>query len=337
HELRTPLNGILGYTQILKTHQDLRPKQRHAIDVIHRSGEHLLMMIGDILDLSKIEAQKMILQDGDFPLPDMLGTLVEIAKIRAEQQNIRFEYRPSPGLARIVHGDEKRLRQVLLNLLSNAIKFTPKGEVVFQVMVVSPTSPQPPQSASPKTCIRFEVRDSGIGISEQHLQDIFSAFHQIQDKRILSEGTGLGLAISQRLVRMMGGELVVKSTLGRGSSFWFEIEMGILEAQGAVEALQSSEPQQAIGFHGAPVTILLADDNEINRAVLNDLLSPLGFQLLEADNGKEALEMACEHQPDVILMDIVMPVMGGLTAIRQLRALPEFEQPVIIAISASVA
>ena len=337
HELRTPLNGILGYTQILKNNPDLGRKERHAIDVIHRSGEHLLMMIGDILDLSKIEAQKMTLQTSDFLLPDMLGTLVEIAKIRAEHQNICFTYQPSPDLAKMVHGDEKRLRQVLLNLLSNAIKFTPRGEVVFRVTAVSPEALRPSQSALPKTRFRFEVRDNGIGISEEHLQEIFAAFHQVQDKRIHSEGTGLGLAISQRLVRMMGGELCVESTLGQGSSFWFEIEMGLLENQETVEALTLSAPQQVVGFHGAPITILLTDDNEINRAVLRDVLSPLGFQILEACHGKEALELARKHQPDVILMDLVMPVMDGLTAVKQLRAQSEFGKSVIIAISASVA
>ena len=337
HELRTPLNGILGYTQILKNNHDLGPKQRHAIDIIHRSGEHLLMMIGDILDLSKIEAQKMSLQTGDFPLPDMLGTLVEIAKIRADQQNIHFEYQASPDVPRFVNGDEKRLRQILLNLLSNAIKFTPKGEVIFLVTAAPPESPQALKSSSSKKRLRFEVRDNGIGISEQHLQEIFSAFHQIQDTRVQSEGTGLGLAISQRLVRMMGGELYVKSTLGQGSSFWFEIELGILEKTAAPETPLPSEPCQIIGFRGAPVTLLLTDDNEVNRAVLSDLLGPLGFQIVEARNGKEALEQAREHQPDVILMDLVMPVMDGLTAIKRLRAQSDFDGVAIITISASVA
>ena len=333
HELRTPLNGILGYTQILKNNPELSSRQRHAIDIIHRSGEHLLMMISDILDLSKIEAQKMTLQNGDFPLAEMLNTLVEIAKIRADQQNIRLEYQPGPQLPQVVRGDEKRLRQVLLNLLSNAIKFTPRGKVVFQVTAAISESQQSP----PKTCLRFEVRDSGIGISKQHLQEIFSAFHQVQDKRIQSEGTGLGLAISQRLVRMMGGELCVKSAPGQGSSFWFEIEMNFLNQQESAEPSPSPKPRRLTGFHGAPMTILLTDDNETNRAVLKDILEPLGFRILEANNGQHALELARKHQPDVILMDLVMPVIDGLTAIKRLRALPESEQPVIIAISASVA
>ena len=337
HELRTPLNGILGYTQILNNDRSLTERQRHGIEVIHRSGEHLLMMIGDILDISKIEAQKMALELQDFPLPDMLQTLVEIVRIRTDRQHITFRYEQAPGFPKIVQGDEKRLRQILLNLLSNATKFTKKGDVIFKVTSFPLNTSSTSDVKYTRTRVRFEVEDTGVGISQEHIREIFSAFHQIRDRRIHTEGTGLGLAISQRLVTMMGGELQVKSAVGKGSTFWFEIELPALKTEIEQDGGSFSEQPPIIGFSGEPLTVLLADDKDTNRAVLRDLLSPLGFHIIEASNGKEAQEKAFAHHPALILMDIIMPVLGGIEVTRQLRSVSGFKDTVIIAISASVA
>jgi len=331
HELRTPLNAILGYTQILQKTKQFPPEYRNAIDTIHRSGEHLLTMITDILDLSKIEAQHMPIDMKDFHLPGVLKTIVEIGRIRADQQGIGFEFAASPDLPQGVRGDAKRLRQVLLNLIGNAIKFTRHGKVMFRVTRVAPTFATSGRTAQ----IQFYVEDTGIGIPPEHLEHIFAAFYQVRDDRILTEGTGLGLAISQRLTRMMGGELCVKSIVNQGSIFWFEINLVVNDS---VQVDQGAflKPQNIIGFVGEPLTVLLADDNDTNRQVIKDLLLPLGFQIVEAINGRETIQKACQTFPDVILMDLVMPVMDGLEAIQHLRALPAFQEVPILAISASV-
>jgi PAS domain S-box-containing protein len=359
HELRTPLNGILGYTQILKRDVSLTDRQHEAINIIHRSGEHLLMMINDILDLSKIEARKMNLEPNDFHLPDVLKTIIEIARVRAEQKGITFEYQMASELPTGVHGDQKRLRQILLNLLSNAIKFTIKGSVVFHVTcselripssTVSTSHSQPSihhsdqaysehhqrnRGSRPATRIRFQVDDTGIGIPSEHIEKIFSAFHQVGDRRIHAEGTGLGLAISQRLVYMMGGELHVKSTVGQGSTFWFEIELPVIDEH-YIESELYLEQWRIVGFKGEKRSVLLADDHEMNRIVLKDILVPLGFDVFEAVNGREMLDKATEHHPDLILVDLVMPVMDGFEATRRLRKLSDFKDVVVIAVSANV-
>ena len=337
HELRTPLNGILGYTQILKNDMTLTERPRHAIDVIHRSAEHLLLMITDILDLSKIEARKMTLDPMDFRLPQMLRTLIEIARVRADAQRIAFEYHVPAELPNVVHADEKRLRQVLLNLLSNATKFTKKGRIIFKVSAVSLNALQDAAVKYDQRRFRFEVEDSGIGISAEHLQEIFTAFHQIRDKRFPSEGTGLGLAISQRLVSLMGGELRVSSAPGKGSLFWFEIDMPALRDALARDDAFSARQRHVVGYSGRVNTVLIVDDYEANRAVLKDFFTPLGFTVIEAVNGQDAIEKAVARRPDVILIDVIMPVMDGLETTRRLRQMPEFRDVVILAISASVA
>ncbi|GAK53779.1 ATP-binding region ATPase domain protein [Candidatus Moduliflexus flocculans] len=336
HELRTPLNGILGYTQILKNDVSLPERPRHAIDVIHRSAEHLLMMIGDILDLSKIEARHMMLEFADFRLLEMLATLVEMARVRADQQNIAFYYEPDPALPQIVHGDEKRLRQILLNLLGNATKFTKKGSIIFKVLRLSLNDSEESGVKYHKQRVRFLVEDTGIGISANHIHEIFSAFHQIRNTGCYSEGTGLGLAISQRLVRLMGGELCVESVEGEGSRFWFDLELAALMQEERTPGSFPVAPPRVIGYQGKRRTILIVDDHETNRMILRDLLQPLGFQAHDAANGSEALAVAAECNPDIILMDIIMPVMNGLDATRQFRQMPGMEQCVIIAISASI-
>lgn len=350
HELRTPLNGILGYTQILKRDPQLTAAQQDAISVIHRSGEHLLTMINDVLDLAKIEARKMDLDIHDFRLPEILRTIVEIARVRAEQKGITFEYLADADLPQGVRGDEKRLRQVLLNLLSNAVKFTLRGSVTLRVrkqesggsrqfvdckLRTEDWEPPPASCLLPPATIRFEVEDTGIGIPPEHLDKIFMEFHQVKDERVFSEGTGLGLSISRQLVAMMGGTLQVKSVLHQGSLFWFDLVLPVTDDTHMAET-HSERQQRIVGIQGPPRTVLLADDNDTNRAVLKDLLTPLGFQVHEVVNGRAMLEATRTTRFDLILLDIVMPVMDGLEAVRQLRRQPEGQHVPVIAISASV-
>ena len=255
HELRTPLNGILGYTQIFKRDHSLTDKQHAAIEVMHHSGEHLLAMINDILDLSKIEAEKMELEPTEFHLPQFLRSLRDITKIRAEQKGIAFEIDLASDLPQGVYGDEKRLRQVLLNLLGNAIKFTQKGRIIFQVECHH--SPDPLKKRDEKNdeqkIIRFTVTDTGPGMPAEQFDEIFLPFHQTGEKLIQADGAGLGLAISQRLVRMMGGEMYVESTVGQGSRFWLDIELpgvtGIFPPAG------SQKRQEILGFKGETLCV----------------------------------------------------------------------------------
>lgn len=259
HEFRTPLNGILGYTQILRNDKHLSEKQRKAINVIHGSGEHLLMMINDILDLSKIEARKMELEPITFQLHDFLINTTEVLRIRAEQKGIALIYESNPDLPEKIYGDKYRLRQILLNLIGNAIKFTEKGTVVLSVMREPSAVTDSGQGTDTK--IRFQVEDTGIGISDEKLKEIFLPFRQASGRLAKAEGTGLGLAISQRLVRMMEGELYVKSTPGQGSKFWFIADLP--EAEWKTDPPDRIEVlKDIVGFKGSARKILIADDSK---------------------------------------------------------------------------
>ncbi|MEW5861013.1 MAG: response regulator, partial [Cyanobacteriota bacterium] len=335
HELRTPLNGILGYAQILKRDKTLTSQQHQGIDIIQQCGEHLLTLINDILDLSKIEARKMELYISEFCLPDFLQGIVAMFRIRAQQKNITFLYEELSPLPIAVRGDEQKLRQVLINLLGNAVKFTEKGGVAFKVGYVvqnsSPNAPKGNEQLIPNK-IRFQVEDTGIGIAPEQLEEIFLPFQQVGEKRHFVGGTGLGLAISKRLVEMMGSRLEVKSAIAQGSIFWIELDLPEVSDW---HQTSKTDERSIIGFVGAPRKVLIADDKWENRAVLLNLLSPLGFEVIEAKDGQDCLRKAAEFKPDVVLMDLVMPVLDGFEATRQLRQTNELQDVVVIAASAS--
>jgi signal transduction histidine kinase/FixJ family two-component response regulator len=320
HELRTPLNGILGYTQIFKKDKTLIERQKNGIDIIHQCGEHLLTLINDILDLSKIEARKMELYPKEFHFPQFLNGIYELCRIRAEQKGIPLIYQTLSPLPKFIRADEKRLRQVLINLLSNAVKFTEKGSITFKV-------------GYQEGKLRFEVEDTGIGIASDQLEEIFLPFQQVGEESRKTEGTGLGLAISRQLVQMMGGELKVNSTLGKGSVFWLDLDLPEASQETDVAKI---EERNIIGIVGSKRKVLVVDDKWANRSVLVNLLEPLGFEVLEATDGLDGLNKAHEFKPDVILMDLVMTVMDGFEATRRLRMLPDLKKVVVIAISASV-
>ncbi|MGI0483991.1 AAA family ATPase, partial [Pantanalinema rosaneae CENA516] len=341
HELRTPLNGILGYSQILKKHPALTEQQSNGLNIIHQCGEYLLTLINDVLDLSKIEAQKMELHPSTVHLPDFLANVLEICRIRAEQKQITLNYEVLCPLPQLVHTDEKRLRQVLLNLLGNAVKFTPVGSVTFRVGYVQPEAvataaqlPRQPERPSLDDKIRFEVVDTGIGIAPDQLEVIFQPFHCGSHPDHRTEGTGLGLAISRQLVELMGGKLQVHSTPGQGSRFW--LDLSLPEVAESSRAVQCPNARSIIGYNGDRRTVLVVDDKEFNRLVIVDLLQPLGFTVIQASNGQEGLEQALQRSPDVVLVDLVMPLMDGFEMTRRLRQIPELQNLVVVAISASV-
>ena len=328
HELRTPLNGILGYTQILQQDARLSEEQQRAIHVIHQSGEHLLLLVNEILDLSKIEARRLELMAEPIHLSSFLTNVVEIVRVRAQQKDLTFQAELDENLPDGIRADEKRLRQILLNLLGNAIKFTLSGSITFRVSKMAGTRPERPR-------IRFEIRDTGVGIPPEQLDKIFVPFHQVRDRRIRhEEGTGLGLPICQQLVQLMGGTIEVASVMNNGSVFSFDLEFPAVAVKRNDMLKGCCVPP--VGLIGKERRILIADDVASNRALLRDMLTPLGFLLDEAADGQEALEKTLAFHPDAVLMDMVMPVMDGMTAVKAIRGHPELADTVVIALSANV-
>ncbi|MEQ8958828.1 MAG: PAS domain S-box protein, partial [Coleofasciculus sp. C2-GNP5-27] len=326
HELRTPLNGILGYAQILKPNPNLTQKQKDGLEIIYQCGEHLLTLINDILDLSKVEAGKLELYPEDFHFPSFLVGLCEIFRLKAIQQDIAFIYNPPTPIPQVVHGDEKRLRQVLMNLLSNAVKFTDTGTVTFTVSIIN-------QEQRTNDNICFQVEDTGIGMSAEDLETIFLPFEQVKDSSRHHEGTGLGLAITQKLITLMESQIRVESHPGIGSKFWFEVELP--DVSTSAKFIPAKPTETIVGYAGNQRKILIVDDRWENCAVLRSVLEPIGFDIQEAANGQEGLDKAREWQPDLILVDIVMPVMNGHQMTQQLRQHPEFKTIPIIAVSAN--
>lgn len=340
HELRTPLNGILGYAQILQRSESLTEKGRKGVEIIHQCGSHLLTLINDILDLSKIEARKMELYPTDFHFPAFLEGVAEICRIKAEQKVIDFIYQVSEDLPIGVRADEKRLRQILINLLGNAIKFTDKGSVTFQIAVSRSESlekefEQLTLDKQQKTNykIKFKIKDTGVGMTLEQLEKIFLPFEQVGDTKKQSEGTGLGLTISQQIVQMMGSKLEVQSKLGEGSIFSFDVELE--ESKQWADASRVLQQGTVTGYQGNQRRILIVDDKWENRSVIVSLLEPIGFEVIEANDGKEALVKINALPPDLIITDLMMPIMDGYALMERLQKSPDKNIPIIVS-SASV-
>ena len=333
HELRTPLNSILGYAQLLRMDDGLTDRQRRGLETIKQGGEHLLALIIDILDLSRVEAGRLELYPSPVVLRDFLGSVVDIARIKAEQKDLDFVFEAASDVSGTALIDEKRLRQVLLNLLSNAIKFTDTGQVVLRVQAL-PVDPHRASSEKAATVpLRFEVRDTGIGMDKSQLARLFQPFEQVGEAKRREGGTGLGLAISRQLIRLMGGDIHVGSHEGQGSIFSFELDVPVTHEQ--ANGL-TSQPGIAIGYEGPRKTVLVVDDVEQNRTWLLDALEALGFQVSCASDGETCLRALRLARPDLIVMDLAMPVMDGWEATQRIRLLPEYADLPIICTSASV-
>ncbi|MDJ1173862.1 hybrid sensor histidine kinase/response regulator [Roseofilum capinflatum] len=337
HELRTPLNGILGYAQIMHRATDLN-QYRKGVEVIEQAGSHLLTLINDILDLAKIEAKKMELAPKDFHFQSFLLGVAEIARVRAENKGVTLNFQPSDHLPKGVKADEKRLRQVLLNLLGNAIKFTEQGQVIFTVTTVQDSGQKSVKNES-KTSLQstvrvcFTIQDTGVGMTPEQVEKIFLPFEQVGSRSKQSEGTGLGLTISSQIVAMMGSKIEVQSTLGKGSTFWFEVDLPLSEEW--VSRATVSKQGKIVGYSGKRQKILVVDDRPINRTVVIEVLHPLGFVMAEAENGSEGLKKLMEFEPDFVVTDIMMPEMDGYELARNIRESYSQKLP-ILAASASV-
>ena len=337
HELRTPLNGILGYAQILERSPTMVAKDLRGIDIIRQCSTHLLTLINDILDLSKIEARKLELCPSEFHFPSFLQGIAEISQVRAEQKRLAFVHQVSPDVPTGVYADEKRLRQVLINLLGNAIKFTEAGSVTFRVEVLekqSPASIDGQGIPSARYKIRFQVEDTGIGMDAEHLEKIFLPFEQVGQVKQQAEGTGLGLAISQKIIEIMGSTIQVKSYPGEGSMFW--VDLDLMEASEWVQTGLTLNQKRIKGYQGDRKRILVVDDKWENRSVVLNLLEPLGFDVIEADNAPDAFSKALSSAVDVIITEPQVHGMEELELIHKLCAAEELQETVLIVSSASV-
>jgi two-component system sensor histidine kinase/response regulator len=331
HELRTPLTAILGFTQLLNRDLSLNQDHRAQLDIILQSGEHLLELINDVLDLSKIDAGRMTLNETNFDLYHLLDSLQEMLQLKAESKGLQLIFERAPNVPQFVQTDEAKLRQVLINLLGNAIKFTHAGSVKLRVGEGSGTaslnipfpSPQAstrnPQSSSTPCCLIFEVEDTGPGMSTSELEVLFDAFVQTKAGQGSRQGTGLGLSISHRFVQLMGGDIAVRSVPGEGSTFRFYVRV----QQVVPSAMQTSRLNHrriiGLALHEPTYRILVVEDQITNRMLVVKLLSRVGFEVVEATNGEEAIALWQEWSPDLILMDMQMPGIDGYEATRQIR------------------
>lgn len=326
HELRTPLNAILGYSRLLMRDQSLGSKQAKDLSVINRSGEHLLALINEVLEISRIEAGKSIVSLSTFSLSSLLGDLETMFQVRAEEKNLHLRFLYPEDLPENLISDENKLRQILINLIGNAVKFTDFGSVEVSVTIK-------PLSRS-DLCLRVDVSDTGPGISEEDLSYLFMPFHQSESGIRSRSGSGLGLAISRDFARLMKGDITVNSTLGKGSCF--TLEMPVQESYGSPPKV-AADTRKVIGLAPgqAIYKVLVADDIAENRMLLMRLMEIIGMEVREASDGKEALELWEEWHPDVILMDLRMPGIDGYEAMQTIRESTVIPPAKIIVVTAS--
>lgn len=346
HELRTPLNCILGYAQILKREHREKEQTWKNLDKIDRSGKHLLSLIDEILDLAKIESGKITLNRNKFHLPTFLKNICQIISVEAEKKSLTLLYQPfdyindKPLAANMeedeeifpsyVRGDEKHLRQILLNLLGNAIKFTHQGTITLKTGILS----QKKEGGLTLFKVRFQVDDTGVGIAEEEQDKIFEPFHQAENNYLNTTGTGLGLTISQQFACLMDSQIYLESTVNQGSSFRFDIFLP--SVSNSCEIITNSSQQHITGYTGKSFSVLIADRTPESRAILHHLLTQIGFQVYEAENGDEGLVKVKELQPDVLISALSLPGITGLNLIRHTREQLKGKKITIIASSASI-
>jgi CheY-like chemotaxis protein/anti-sigma regulatory factor (Ser/Thr protein kinase) len=326
HEIRTPLNAILGYAQLLIKQPGLSDELYRGLVTINRSGEHLLAIINDLLDMAKIEAGRMTLSESDFDLRQLVDDLLTMFEQRADQAGLTLTGTGLDVLPRWVRGDVNKVRQVLMNLLSNAIKFTAAGVVEVRAQVLA------------DAMIEITVRDEGRGIPQDDIERIFDRFEQVSASRVeivQNEGTGLGLPISLRIARLMGGNLSAESEAGVGSTFCFTFP--VKEAVEGVHAASgdTNRSMRLVDVNHVPLA-LVVDDQDSNRDVLCQMLAGIGVRTVTAVNGRAAVDAFVEHKPSLVFMDLRMPVMGGVDSMGAIRRVPGGDAAKIIIVSASV-
>ena len=326
HEIRTPMNAILGFSQLMLRDQNLSAQQNQYLGIINRSGEHLLALINDILEMSKIEAGRTTLNLTTFDLVDLLNDLEMMFRVRTDGKKLSFVVELIGDVPRYIKADINKLRQVFINVLGNAVKFTEHGGIRLRIHAERERETEP--------CLRVEVEDTGPGISSDEQTKLFRHFVQTKTGQQSGTGTGLGLAISREFVRLMGGDITIKSQAGQGCTFTISLPPNEGEAD-AVSILDKPRQVSELKPGQAPCRVLIADDIEDNRELLARILEPIGFEVRLASDGAQAVKAFELWRPHLILMDFLMPVMDGLEAIRKIRASPGGDEPKIIAVTAS--
>ncbi|MEA5595094.1 PAS domain S-box protein [Rivularia sp. UHCC 0363] len=326
HELRTPLNAILGFSQLIAQDKTIPEEHQNSLAIVNRSGEHLLNLINDILEMSKIEAGKTSLTITNFDLHTLLDNLREMLRSRASAKNLQLIFQTAADIPRYIQSDAIKLRQVLINLIGNAIKFTTKGSIKLSVRIDGEMERWGDKleiaSSAPKTRLIFKVTDTGIGISSEETELLFEAFRQTSAGRQSQQGTGLGLAISRKYVQLMGGDITVESTPGVGSTFTFGIRVNLASPQ-AAEINKTSSQVIGLAASQTQYRILVVDDRPESRLLIIKMLSQLGFSVNEAANGLQAITLWEEWKPHLILMDMRMPIMDGYQATKIIKARQE--------------
>ena len=360
HELRTPLNAILGFSQVMARDSSLNNQHQEHLEIINRAGEHLLALINDILEMSKIEAGRSQLNQSSFNLMHLLETLEEMFRLKAKSKKLQLNFEVVDGVPHFVNGDEGKLRQILINLVGNAIKFTEMGSVTLRVkknveeslavetaaIQTKPAFAGSDQSAQadfdcvdansirPVFLLQFEIEDTGSGIAAAEMNKLFEPFEQTKTGHKSQQGTGLGLSISRKFVQMMGGDITISSIPGLGSKFAFDIEIRLADPTD-VKMVKPQKEVIGLAPNQPEYRILVVDDRPDNCLVIVRLLSPLGILVREARNGQEAIAVWEDWQPHLIWMDMQMPVMNGYEATRQIKAHPLGKQTAIVALTAS--
>ncbi|MEA5470490.1 ATP-binding protein [Spirulina sp. 06S082] len=345
HELRSPLNAVLGFSQLMLRSQKLSSEEQENISIINRSGEYLLTLINNVLDLSKIEAGKISLNPQSFDLYRLLNEIEDIFSLRAESKQLQLLFEWDRNTPQYITTDPIKLRQVLINLLNNALKFTSEGGVSLRITATNPEQlsvvnrntidTHKNKNNQQQTTIKFEIEDTGEGIAEEEIDLLFEAFGQTQTGKNSQEGTGLGLPISRKFVQLMGGDITVSSQVGIGTIFAFDIQVQIVTAK---DIENREEKSRVIGLKSSDshYKILVVDDKEVNRKLLIKLLQPLGFELQEASNGKEAIAIWENWEPHLIWMDMRMPVMDGYETVQYIKSTTRGQATAVIALTASV-
>ncbi len=356
HELRTPLNAILGFTQVMSRDSSLSTEQQQHLDIISRSGEHLLELINDILEMSKIEAGRVTFNKNSFDLQRLLDSLKDMLQLKALSKGLQLIVDYTSDVPQYVQTDERKLREILINLLGNAIKFTQTGTVTLRVSAVNSNKQQTTQrhigkastlrqaqgkpnnkqqtTNNKQQTIHFEVEDTGPGIAPEEVDKLFTTFGQTETGRKSLEGTGLGLAISQKFVHLMGGDITVSSTLDKGTTFAFDIQLELSKAT-EIKIPQESRKVMGLAPNQPNYRILVVEDQPANRLLLVKMLTSVGFEVYEAENGKEAIALWSKHSPHLIFMDMRMPVMDGYEATKRIKSHLKGQATVIIALTAS--
>ncbi|HEX5394600.1 MAG TPA: PAS domain S-box protein [Rhodocyclaceae bacterium] len=327
HELRTPLNAILGFAELMETDSSVPENQRRNLGTINRSGRHLLSLINDILEISKIEAGRLVLQPANCDLPELVGTLVESMALRVKERRLLMELHIADGVPRFITTDVGKLRQILINLLSNAVKYTESGRIDVEV------ASDPSVEGMHGKALTFVVRDTGIGIGLHELENIFTPFYQTEEGARLGEGTGLGLTISRQYARLLGGELSAASAAGVGSVFTFRLPVTLAEG-----AEPQHEHRHVVGLAEGERCrrILIVEDKPDNQRLLEQVMTQAGFETRIAPNGKDAVTQFEAWHPDFVWMDMRMPIMNGYDATHRIRSLPDGKTVKIAAFTANV-